>query len=172
MAPSSDELFSFLDQLGIAHRTVSHPPLFTVEQSQQLRGAIPGGHTKNLFLKDKKGVLFLVVASEDAAIDLKTLHHKLGAGRLSFGSPELLRSVLGVEPGAVTAFAAINDKTGQVAVILDQALLDHAVINCHPLVNTMTTAIARADLLKFLEATGHPPRVIAVSAARADTEAT
>jgi Ala-tRNA(Pro) deacylase len=170
MAASSNELFAFLDQLGIAHHTVSHPPLFTVEQSQQLRGAIPGGHTKNLFLKDKKGALFLVVASEDATIDLKTLHHKLGAGRLSFGSPDLLRNVLGVEPGAVTAFAAINDKTGLVAVILDKALLDHAVINCHPLVNTMTTSIARADLLKFLEATGHPPRVVAVSAAPAAAE--
>ena len=110
MPATPADLFAFLDRLGIAHRTVSHPPLFTVEQSRALRGAIPGGHTKNLFLKDKKGALFLVVALEDAAIDLKVLHRHLGAsGRFSFGSAELLRETLGVEPGAVTPFCAIND---------------------------------------------------------------
>src|SRR3954463_16216517 len=104
MPATPDELFAFLDRLGIAHTTVTHPPLFTVEQSQALRGTIPGGHTKNLFLKDKKDTVFLVVAPEDAKVDLKTLHHRLGAGRFSFGSAELMRELLGVEPGAVTAF--------------------------------------------------------------------
>ena len=139
--------------------TVTHPPLFTVEQSRALRGQIPGGHTKNLFLRDKKNALFLVVAKEDATIELKSLHHKLGAGRFSFGSANLLRDMLGVEPGSVTAFGALNDTQGRITVVIDKALMDHATVNCHPLVNTMTTAIARDDLIRFLEATGHQPRV-------------
>jgi Ala-tRNA(Pro) deacylase len=163
MAASPQDLFAFLDSLGIAHRTVQHPPLFTVEQSRALRGQVAGGHSKNLFLRDRKGALFLVVALEDAAIELKTLHQRLGAQRLSFGSAGLLRETLGVEPGAVTPFAALNDAAGRVAVVLDQAMLTHATLNYHPLVNTMTTAIGRDDLLTFLRATGHPPRVLPVS---------
>src|ERR1700719_2074170 len=112
-----DDLFAYLDRLGIAHATVRHPPLFTVEQSRALRGQIAGGHTKNLFLKDKRGALYLVVALEDAAIELKSLHRQLGAsGRFSFGSAELMRQTLGVEPGAVTPFSALNDTGGQVTV--------------------------------------------------------
>jgi len=159
-----DDLFALLDRLGIAHRTVSHPPVFTVEEARALRGQIPGGHTKNLFLKDKKGALFLVTAPEDAAIELKSLHRRLGAsGRFSFGSAEQLRAALGVDPGAVTPLAAMNDSSGQVTVVLDQALMAHQVINCHPLRNTMTTSLAREDLVKFLEATGHRPRIEAVA---------
>jgi Ala-tRNA(Pro) deacylase len=164
MPATSDELFAYLDRLGIVHRTVSHPPLFTVEQSRALRGQIPGGHTKNLFLKDKKDALFLVTTLEDAAIELKSLHRLLGAGgRFSFGSAELLRATLGIEPGAVTPFAAINDSARLVNVVLDATLMTHATINCHPLVNSMTTSIARDDLVRFLDATGHPPRILAVA---------
>ena len=147
MPATSDDLFAFLDRLGIAHTTVKHPPLFTVEESQALRGQIPGGHTKNLFLKDKKGAHFLVVAPEDAKIGLKDLHRLLGAtGRFSFASADAMRAMLGVEPGSVTPYVAIN-----------------ATLNFHPLVNTMTTAIASEDLMKFLRATGHEPRIEAVS---------
>ena len=159
MPATPDDLFAFLDSLGFAHRTVTHAPLFTVEQSQALRGTIPGGHTKNLFLKDKKDAVFLVTAPEEARVDLKTLHHKLAAGRFSFGSAALLEELLGVSPGAVTPFGAINDKEARVNVVIDAALMQHAVINCHPLVNTMTTSIGRDDLVKFLEATGHVPRI-------------
>jgi Ala-tRNA(Pro) deacylase len=169
MAQTPDQLFAYLDGLGIAHNTVTHPPLFTVEQSRALRGQIPGGHTKNLFLRDKKNALFLVVAEEHAPIELKSLHHRLGAGRFSFGAPNLLREVLGVDPGAVTPFGAINDTESRVTVVLDAALLEHATLNFHPLNNTMTTAIGRDDLLKFLEATGHKPRVERVSGAAAAT---
>src|SRR6476620_6662086 len=159
MPKTPDELFAFLQELGIAHSTVSHPPLFTVEQSRAQRGKIPGGHTKNLFLKDKKGALYLVSALEDAAIELKSLHRRLGAsGRFSFGPAEQMREVLGIEPGSVTPFAAMNDTTHRVTVVLDEALMAYPVINCHPLRNTMTTSIARDDLVKFLEATGHRPR--------------
>ena len=171
MPTTPDELFAYLDRLGIAHRTVSHAALFTVEQSRALRGQIPGGHTKNLFLKDKKDALFLVTTLEDAAIDLKSLHRLLGAsGRFSFGSAELLRATLGIEPGAVTPFAAMNDSTRRVNVVLDAALMTHDTINCHPLVNTMTTSISRDDLVKFLDATGHPPRIMAVAGAQVDPE--
>src|SRR5215210_859572 len=161
MAATPDELFAFLDRLCISYASVTHPPLFTVEESRALRGKIPGGHTKNLFLKDKKDALFLVVAEEDAAIDLKGLHRSLGAsGRFSFGSADLLRQTLGVEPGAVTPFASINDTDRRVAVVLDAAMMQHAILNYHPLVNTMTTSINREDLVKFLYATGHDPRTI------------
>ena len=164
MPATPADLFAYLDRLGIAHRTVTHPPLFTVEESRALRGQIAGGHTKNLFLKDKKDALFLVVALEDAVIELKSLHRRLGAdGRFSFGSADLLRAALGVEPGAVTPFAAMNDSTARVTVVLDAAMMRHAVLNYHPLVNTMTTSIGRDDLVRFLEATGHPPRVAPLS---------
>ena len=164
MAHTHEQLFAYLDSLGIAHKTVTHPPLFTVEQSRALRGQIPGGHTKNLFLRDKKGAAFLVVALEDAAIELKSLHRRLGAsGRFSFGSAELMGELLGVEPGSVTPFAVMSDTACRVTVVLDTAMMAHEVLNFHPLRNTATTTIARGDLVTFLEATGHKPRIEAVS---------
>ncbi len=164
MPATPADLMAMLARLGIATTTVEHAPLFTVAQSRSLRGDIPGAHTKNLFLKDRKGALFLVTASEDAAIDLKRLHTLIGAsGRLSFGSADLLMAVLGVPPGAVTPFAAINDTAGRVAVVLDKALMSSPLVNCHPLTNTATTTIRADDLLAFLAATRHPPAVIPVS---------
>jgi Ala-tRNA(Pro) deacylase len=163
MPATPEDLFAFLNRLGIAHETVRHPPLFTVEESRRLRGQIPGTHTKNLFLRDKRDRVFLLSALEEAAIDLKRLHHCLGAGRLSFGSPALMRERIGIEPGAVTPFAAMNDGTGQVTVVLDAELMRQERLNFHPLVNTMTTSIDRHDLVRFLEATGHAPRVLPVS---------
>jgi Ala-tRNA(Pro) deacylase len=161
---SPEDLFAFLDRLGVSYSTVSHPAMFTVEESRALRGTIQGGHTKNLFLKDKSGVYYLVVAEEDAAIDLKGLHRRLGArGRLSFGSPDALWDLLGVRPGSVTPFAAINDVSGKVVVVLDKDMLAHEILNYHPLVNTMTTSIPRAGLMRFLNACGHEPRIESVS---------
>ena len=163
MAASRTDLLAALERLGIAAETAEHPPLFTVEQSRALRGAIPGGHTKNLFLKDKKGAVFLVVAEEHAEIDMKTLHQRIGSARLSFGKPELLAELLGVIPGAVTPFGAINDRSRRVTVILDRALLRHEKLNFHPLENTATTTIGRDDFLRFLHDTGHQPRILPVS---------
>ncbi len=167
MPATPDDLFAFLDRLGVAYETVTHPPLFTVEESRALRGKIAGGHSKNLFLRDKKGALFLVSALEDAAIELKSLHRTLGAlgasGRFSFGSAEAMRETLGIEPGAVTPFAALNDTAGRVTVVLDATMMAHARLNFHPLRNTMTTTIARDDLVRFLTETGHPPRILQVS---------
>jgi len=164
MPATPADLFAFLHRHGIAHQTVTHPPLFTVEQSRGMRGEIPGGHTKNLFLRDKRGRHYLVVALEDAVIELKGLHRRLGAsGRFSFGAADELRAVLGVEPGAVTPFAAMNDREHRVTIVLDATMMDHDILNYHPLDNTMTTSIGSADLLKFLKATGHAPRIEAVS---------
>jgi len=168
MPAAPDDLFAYLDSLGIAHKTVTHPAAFRVGEARELRGQIPGAHTKNLFLRDKKGTAFLVVALEDAAIELKSLHRRLGAsGRFSFGSAELMRELLGVEPGSVTPFAVINDRLHRVTVVLDAALMAHEVLNFHPLVNTGTTTISRDGLLKFLASTGHPPRIEAVAGAAA-----
>ncbi len=168
MPASPDELFAYLDSLGIAYQTVTHPAVFTVGEARELRGQVSGGHTKNLFLRDKKGAVYLVVAPEDAAIELKSLHRRLGAsGRFSFGSAELMRELIGVEPGSVTPFAVINDKSGRVTVVLDAALMAHDALNFHPLVNTGTTTISREGLLAFLEATGHKPRIEPISAAPA-----
>jgi Ala-tRNA(Pro) deacylase len=169
MPATPADLFALLDRLQIPYTTVSHPPLFTVAQSRALRGTIAGGHTKNLFLKDKGGAYYLVVACEDAAIDIKGLHRLLGAkGRFSFGSADALRDLLGVEPGSVTPFAAINDVSGKVVVVLDRAMLSHEILNYHPLVNTMTMAIPRAGLMTFLRACGHEPRIACASQALAE----
>src|SRR5271168_51915 len=142
---SPDALFARFDVLGIAHRTYTHPPVFTVDEAKALRGTLPGGHCKSLFLKDKKRGLWLVVALEECRVDLKSLADQLGAPRFSFGSAELLYEVLGVRPGSVTPYAAINDTQGRVTVVLQQAMLAHDPLNYHPLENTRTTAIASAS---------------------------
>jgi Ala-tRNA(Pro) deacylase len=163
MPETRDELFERLAALGIETGTVEHPPLFTVEESRALRGEIPGGHCKNLFLKDRKGALWLVVTLEDAAVDLKALPARIGAGRLSFGRAELLMEVLGVTPGSVTPFALINDIGRRVNVVLDAAMMAEEVLNYHPLTNEATTSIAAADLIRFLRDTGHDPAILAVA---------
>ncbi len=171
MPASRADLLSLLDRLGLKTETTEHPPLFTVEESQALRGEIAGGHTKNLFLKDKKDQIFLVVAEEDAPIDMKTLHKAIGSARLSFGKPELLMELLGVVPGSVTPFGVVNDTAGRVSVILDASLLRHPRLNFHPLENVATTTIGRDDFLAFLRHTGHAPKVLAVSGDASPEEA-
>jgi Ala-tRNA(Pro) deacylase len=152
------QLFDHLAQLGIAQRTVQHPPVFTVEEAKALRGDLPGHHVKNLFLRNKKEQMWLVVALEDRAVDLKRLGEVLGAGRLSFGSADRLRRHLGVEPGSVTPLALVNNRDRVVQLAIDRGLSDGQPINVHPLVNTMTTAMVAGDLWRFFEATGHAPR--------------
>jgi Ala-tRNA(Pro) deacylase len=157
---SPDQLFAHLEGLGIRTRTVQHPPVFTVDEAKARRGDLPGAHIKNLFLRNKKGEMWLVVAEESRPIDLKALGERLGAGRLSFGSPERLMSYLGVAPGAVTPFALINDREGQVKVAIDKAVLEQDPVNCHPLANDKTTAITPQDLLAFIENSGHKPMIL------------
>jgi Ala-tRNA(Pro) deacylase len=157
-----DDLFARLQQLGIPVTTVRHRPVFTVEEARVHRGDLPGIHTKSLFLRDKKGAMSLVVCLEDRPIDLKDLAGRIGAGRLSFGSPERLMKYLGVIPGAVSPFALLNDTGGQVRAYFDRAVLEGSLVNLHPLDNALTTAIATADLCRFLETIGHPPQPVAL----------
>lgn len=152
-----EQLLGYLDELGIAHTTVQHPPVFTVEEAKRIRGRLDGGHCKTLFLKNKKGQMWLVVAPEDLKIDLDALAESLGSKRLSFGSSQRLLSHLGVIPGAVTPLAAVNDRDGVVPVAIYEDLLLHKQLNFHPLVNDQTTTISSTDLVRFLEATGHQP---------------
>ncbi len=154
---SPDTLLDQLAAWDIAQTTHNHQPVFTVDEAKEVRAQLPGVHCKSLFLKNKKGAMWLVVCSEDRRIDLKALGGLLEAGRLSFGSADRLFKVLGVVPGAVTPFALINDRDHQVIPVLDKVMLDHDQLNYHPLVNTMTTTIASADLLRFIEACGHRP---------------
>ena len=166
MPATRQDLFNRLAELDIATRTVEHEPLFTVAESSRLERELHGAHTKNLFLKDEGGDLFLVVAASTTRVDLKALARTLRAGRFSFGKPELLMEALGVPPGSVTAFAAMNDPARRVRVVIDAELMKHASVNCHPLENTATTNIARDDLLRFIRACGHEPRIAVLGAPR------
>lgn len=163
MPKTHTELFAFFETLGISTSTVGHTRVFTVEDARLVHGDIPGGHCKNLFCKDEKGVLWLIVALEDARIDLKAAKDKIGSKRLTFGKPELLLEVLGVTPGSVTPFGLINDEKHLTNVILDESMMKLELLNYHPLTNDATTTISSADLVRFIEATGHHPRVVAVS---------
>lgn len=160
MTADRKTLFARLAQLKIPTTTVEHDPVFTVGQSAALRASLPGAHTKSLFLTDKDGRMVLVVAKDDTKVDLKGLAQKLGTGRFSFGRAELLETVLGVSPGSVTPLALINPSAAAVAVVVDQALMQFAEVNCHPLENTATTRLAREDLIRFIKACGHEPAVL------------
>ncbi len=156
-----DELLDHLASLGFEFSTLDHPPFFTVEDGRDVRAAMEGGHTKNLFLKDKKSNYFLLTAQDDTEIDLKSLHRLLGgSGRLSFGSAEKMQDMLGVTPGSVTAFAVINDRHGQVKFAMDKRLLEHEKVNCHPMTNKATTTLRMKDLLRFAELCDHPPQLV------------
>jgi Ala-tRNA(Pro) deacylase len=159
MAADRKTLDARLEALGIAATTVEHEPVFTVEQSAGLRARLPGAHTKSLFLTDAGGRMVLVVAKDDTRVDLKALAKRLATGRFSFGKPDRLEAVLGVTPGSVTPFALINASAADVAVVVDQAILDFAEVNCHPLENTATTRLATADLIRFIKACGHEPLI-------------
>jgi len=170
MPATRQQLLDRLAELDIATHTVEHEPLFTVADSSRLERELAGAHTKNLFLKDDAGALFLVVALSSTRVDLKALARKLGAGRFSFGKPELLMEVLGVPPGSVTAFAVINDPARRVRVVIDAELMAYDSINCHPLENTATTSVARDDLLRFIRSCGHEPRIAVLGGAMAAGE--
>lgn len=160
MPHDRDQLFARLDDLGIAHETLDHPAVFTVEEAREHTSHLAGGHCKSLFLKDKKGGLWLLVCLDARRIDMNRLSKVLGCPRLSFGKPELLLEILGVTPGSVTPFALINDVEHRIRPLLDKAMLDHERLNYHPLTNEATTTIRAADLTVFIDAMGFEPRVI------------
>lgn len=161
-APSAtNTALALMAELGIRATTIEHPPLHTVEESRALRGEISGAHTKNLFLKDKGSNLFLVTAEESSPLDLKQIDKVIGAkGRVSFASAEQLLEALGILPGSVSPLALVNDRAGRVRFILEEKLAEAAIINVHPLVNTMTTSLATPDLRRYIEATGHATTVL------------
>lgn len=156
----AQNLFDRLSEVKIHVTTIQHQRVFTVEESKALRGKIPGCHTKNLFLRNKKGVMWLIVCLENRTVDLKSLAMILGAGRFSFASPKRLEQYLGVEPGAVSPFAVTNDHTQKVRVAVDREMLQHETLNFHPLDNSMTTSISSEDFLRFLESEGHTPTIV------------
>jgi Ala-tRNA(Pro) deacylase len=163
MPATRDDLLTRFKSLGIETTTREHPPVYTVEEARALRGEIPGGHCKNLFLKDDKGGIWLIVCLEEAAVDLKAAPSRIGSRRLSFGKPDLLKEVLGVEPGSVTPFGLINDTAKRVNVVLDAAMMAHELLSYHPLENTATTTIRPDDLVAFIRSCGHEPRIVAVA---------
>lgn len=165
MPLTRQELLQRLNELGIETVTVEHEAVFTVAESDELHRKIVGGHTKNLFLKDAKDKLWLIVAEAHTPVDLKALPKAIGSARLSFGKAELLMEVLGVSPGSVTALALVNDTARRVSVVVDRRLMEYEIINCHPLVNTATTSIRRDDLIRLMEACGHKPKIIALTGA-------
>ena len=157
---SRADLFAFFDAHGVAHSTLDHPPVFRVEEGLEIKAALPGGHTKNLFLKDAKGQLWLISALGETAIDLKRLHTVIGSARLSFGNAELMVETLGVTPGSVTAFGLINDVEHRVRFVLDAGLARADPVNFHPLSNDATTAVSQAGLRAFLAALGIAPVIV------------
>ena len=160
MPATRAELFAFFDAHGVDHVPHEHAPVFRVDEGHEIKAAMPGGHTKNLFLKDAKGQLWLISALQDAKIDLKSLPERIGSARLSFGSAERLYEALGVTPGSVTAFALINDATRKVRFVADAALMAADPVNFHPLSNNATTAVSQAGFRRFLAALGVDPLVI------------
>jgi Ala-tRNA(Pro) deacylase len=144
------QLLAHFDALGLAYTTLDHRPVFTVEEGGDIKAAMPGGHTKNLFLKDKAGAFFLVCALGTTTVRLNQLHKTLGCARLSFAAPEHMLELLGVTPGSVTIFGLINDAARQVTLVLDEALLGADPINFHPLLNNATTAMSQDDLRSFV----------------------
>jgi len=163
---SPDALFAFLDRIRADHATTEHAAVFRVGEGEDIKQAIPGAHTKNLFLKDAKGQLWLISAEGHAAIDLKRLHTVIGSGRLSFGSAELMEAALGVTPGSVTAFALVNDREHRVRFVVDRTLAEAGQVNFHPLTNTATTTISQAGFRRFLAAVGVEPLVVDFQAMR------
>ena len=155
MTASPDKLFAYLDELGISHHTVEHEATFTVEEGRDLKAALPGAHTKNLFMKDKDGTIVLISAHADNQLKLNQLHKVIGTRRLSFANAELMEEVLGVVPGSVTGFALMNDTGGRVRFILDAEITKFDAVNFHPLVNTATTRVSLDDFEAFVAATGH-----------------
>jgi Ala-tRNA(Pro) deacylase len=155
-----EAFLAYLGELSIPHQTMDHPAVFTVAEGPEIKASLPGAHTKNLFLKDKKDRLWLISASQDTVIDLKRLHRVIGSDRLSFGNAELMAETLGLTPGSVSAFGLVNDRERRITFVLDKALADAELVNFHPMTNTATTTVTTADFLRFLAALRIEPMVV------------
>lgn len=166
---SAEALFSMLAHLGIEYRLYHHQPVFTVEESLDIERDMPGAHCRNLFVRDKKETMFLVVARNETMIDLKKLSGLLDCGRLSFGSAERLWAYLGVRPGSVCPFAIINDKDCAVTIVLDKAMMASDIVNYHPMENHMTIGLTPDDLMMFIRHAGHEPLILDLTTAKPDS---
>ena len=155
-----DGLLRYFKTIGVAAETLDHPAVFTVGEGENIKAALPGAHTKNLFFKDARDQLWLISAEGHATIDLKRLHLVIGSGRLSFGKPELMLQTLGVSPGSVTAFGLVNDVDHRVRLVLDRTLADAELVNFHPLTNTATTTVSGDGFRQFLKAVGVTPLIV------------
>lgn len=164
-----DDLFNIMKNINVAYTLYEHDPIFTVEEGLHLKGNIPGLHCRNLFMKDKKGDMFLVVAANETQIDLKKLPKAINSGRLSFCSSDRLMTHLGIYPGAVCPFAVVNDKDQVVKVVLDQKMVEADLVCVHPLDNAMTVSLSPDDLLKFFNHTGHEPHILDMTDLAPDT---
>lgn len=164
----ADALFAIFDSLSIPYRLYHHQPVFTVAESLDIERDMDGAHCRNLFVRDKKGTMFLVVAQNETMIDLKKLSDLLACGRLSFGSSDRLWQYLGVRPGSVCPFSIINDKDKAVTIVLDKAMMAHDIVNYHPMENHMTVGLSPDDLVKFIKNTGHEPMILDLSRAAPD----
>jgi Ala-tRNA(Pro) deacylase len=165
-----EDLYARFEALGIKTETHTHRPVFTVAESRDLRGALPGIHCKTLFLKDKKSALWLCVVEESRRMDIRALSDLLGSARLSFARPERVKQYLGVEPGAVTPFSLINDTEAAIHVAIDADIMAAEIANFHPLVNDRTTAIGPDDLIRFIEGCGQRPVIVDLGPATAADE--
>lgn len=159
-----DQLFAILDELEIKYEVFNHKPIFTVAEGLDMERNIPGLHCRNLFIRDKKGKMFLVVAANETKVNMKELQTKLECGRLSFGSHDRLWQYLGIRTGSVCPFCIINDKAGDVEIILDEYMMNAELVNYHPLDNSMTMGLTPQDLIKFIKHTGHEPRTMDIAA--------
>lgn len=168
-APELD-VFAWLDKHGLTHETITHIPTHTVAESREVKTSIAGGHTKNLFMKDKKGRVALVSAWAESDLPLNQLHKHIGVQRLSFTKADLLWDHLKVTPGSVSAFALIHDEPGHVRFVVDKALMTFDVVNFHPLRNDMTTSVSREDFCKFVESTGRDLEVVDFTALTGSTD--
>jgi Ala-tRNA(Pro) deacylase len=168
--PTTPEmLYAYLDDIGVSYEVYRHEPVFTVEESAPLKAQIPGGHCRNLYMRDKKKRNYLLVALNETDVDLKKLPDLIGAGRLSFGSADRLWEFLGVRPGSVCPFSIINDTNHQVEIFLDQAMMECDLVNYHPMMNHLTVGLTPADLVKFIESTGHTAHIVDLKPAAPDT---
>lgn len=152
----SEDIYQVLDGLGISYQVTEHEAAFTVEQADRFYGHLEGGHSKNLFLRNKKGSQhYLLVAGSHRPVNLKAIRGLVAESTLSFASPERLLKYLGLTPGSVSPLGLINDPARHVKVLLDAGLMQHERLNFHPNINTATLTLETGDFRRFLAHTGH-----------------
>lgn len=167
---TAESICSLLDEFGLSYQRYYHEPIMTVADGEHLRDIMPGMHTRNMFLKDKLGLLVLVTLPDNMPIDLKKMSKLLECKRFSFGSPALLLDVLGVTPGSVTPLSIFNDQKKKVRLVLDKTMMSAEIINVHPLINTQTIGLRPADFLKLLAKFDIKPHIVDLNLANYDFE--